>query len=765
MLNKCHPPLSALLLLFAMASSAYSQEPVIQTPQIPAAPVKAMVKPFNGTPTLFINDKPQPIFICREHQPWEEAKHSYIQKATKGGVDIVWDTVNPLTIANKNSYESVDREFAAILKDIPDAYIMLQFSTDIKPRWDGKWCKKHPEEMMVWPPDMRVGDRASTASKIWKEAQKKALRDLIAYIRKSPYADRVIGGVICGGNGEWLDWWDYSKPARAAFRDWLRDKYGNDVSALRKAWNDDSVNFDDVSLPAWKSLFTADMGLFWDPAKSQRKIDFMYYHHELTANVIAEFAAVIKDASDREMVVGVWNGSFFLMPGAGGGNGEGGMQRRRHGAYCKLVRNPDIDFFHTPYAYRERGPGGVYMPQLLVDSIFMHGKIAIPEDDTRTLLTNPHHKYQLAEQVGDNFGKAKDMPETISLLKRNFAGIFSKPGSGVTWFSLGLGLWFDHPEIIKTFSVFREIADGNLGKDRRTSQIAVIVSNKSLFYQRINSSSGLLLSPPVVEGLCRIGAPFDIYEDIDLTDGKFPYANYKFYVFLNTFHFSAKEREAIAKNIKANGNTVLWIYAPGFVGEDGLSAKSVSELVGMEMDYVDPKYEFGADVVLTDYSSPVTKGLPTNLRYGTEFADSKSLPGPVFICDDKSVDVLGMMMTAAPGIGSISHPGLCMKKSGAWTSIWSAAPNPPSNLLRNMAKYAGVHIYDDGDDQVLASKMLLAINGRYAGKRTIVLPEKCSVYDPFKKEYLGKNIDRVECYIDAADTKIWTLEPDSDVKR
>lgn len=746
-----------LLIILFGAIIAQSQEDCSVTP------VKAEIKEFGGAPTLFVNDKPQPILIAREHQPDEGPKHDYIKKAVAGGVNIVWvdvKTFAPYLFSEDNlrkSYDSLDKEFSAVLKDIPNAYILLQITTDIKPRWHTKWCKQYPDELMIWPPAMEKGERVSVASKIWLETQKQGIKELVTHIRQSPYSGRVIGGVLCGGNGEWLDWWDYSEPARIAFADWLRSKYGNDVAALRKAWNDDKADFEKVSLPAWKSLFDGDIGLFWDSAKSQKKIDFLFYHHELTANVIIELAEAMKGASNKEMIVGAWNGAFFM---PAGGKGERGIQRRRHGAYYKLARSPFIDFFHTPYAYREREAGGVYTPQVLVDSITMHGKMAVTEDDTRTLLTNPHARYPVPEKLGDNFGQAKDLNESISLLKRNFAGIFSKPGSGITWFSLGQGLWFDHPEIIKTFSVFRGIADRLLGKDRKNSRIAVIVSNKSLFYQKLNGSSSALICAQLVDGLCRMGAPFDVYEDFDITSEKFPHKDYKFYIFLNTFHLSEAERLAIDKNIKTNGNTVLWIYAPGFVGDNGISSKSVSELTGMEIENLDPVYTFGADVVLVDYSSPITKGLPTNIRYGTEFFTESSILSPVFLCKDKNAQTLGMMRAYVPDICSFNRSGLCMKKFDSWTSVWSGAPNLPSNLLRNMAKYAGVHIYDDGDDQLFASEMLLAVNARYAGNRKISLPEKYNVYDPFQKGYIARDADRFECYIDAGDTKIWLLEKD-----
>lgn len=743
-----------ILLISAVLESATAQE---NGKTVHPVPVKAEVKNDGGAPRLFINGKPQPVLICREHWPEKAEKIAYLKKAVANGVNIVWYALSPplSSETSSNSFRIIDRNIGEVLKQIPDTYILLQFCTDIYTEKRTEWCKKYPDEVMVWPPKMEKGNRVSTASKIWRETTVRGLKELVKHIRNSPYADKVLGGVICGGNGEWLDYWDYSKPAQKAFGEWLKVKYNNDLFALRKAWNNDKVDFENVTLPEWKSLFEADMGLFWDPLKSRKKIDYLYYYHEIQAEAISAFAKAIKEASNGEMITGAWHGGFFT---PGWSEPEKDVQRARHQAFGKLVRDPNVDFFLTPYAYREREAGGVYHSSFIHDSIVLHGKMAFSEDDTRTLLTNAHPKYGTVEKVGDNFGEAKNLEDSISILKRNFAGIFSKPGSGIIWFSLGQGLWFDHPEIIKTFSVFKEIADKLIGKDKKRSEIAVVVSKKSLYYQKLNLFTGSLVGAQMVEGLCRLGAPYDVYEDLDLTSSNFPYANYKLYIFLNTFHFSDKEKTSINEKIKAGGNTVLWITCPGIVEDKGLSVKAVSELVGMEIEHLDPQYEFGTDVNIINYAHQITNGLPTNTRYGTEHFDKNNILVPVFWCSDRNVEILGELAATAPNVLTFRKPGLCVKKFDNWTSIWSGAPNLPSTLLRNIARNVGVHIYDTGDDQVFASEILLAVNARYAGERTIKLPGKYNVYDPFKKEYIAKDAESFKCYINAKDTMIWLLE-------
>ena len=42
----------------------------------------------------------------------------------------------------------------------------------------------------------------------------------------------------------------YSKATGKSFRAWLRKRYRNDVAALRKAWADAAVTFENAAVPA-----------------------------------------------------------------------------------------------------------------------------------------------------------------------------------------------------------------------------------------------------------------------------------------------------------------------------------------------------------------------------------------------------------------------------------------------------------------------------------------------------------------------------------
>lgn len=639
--------------------------------------------------------------------------------------------------------------------------ILVLVNTDIRKRWEPKWLEAHPDEMAIWPDKMQKGDRAAEASKVWQEQVRREIKDLVLHVRQSDYAGAVLGYFLIGGSGEWTDWFDFSQPALDGFRDWLTDRYP-DVEALRRAWHDNKVAFQTAAFPGWKSLTQGDRGVFFDPQKSRQKIDFLLYHHSVPARVIGQFAKIIKEASQGESLVGLFHG-YFTDPEWDGSDADPshvGQFRMRHKSLAQIIEDPNVDFIASPYAYHERHAGGIYDPQLIANSILLHGKMAITEDDTRTHLTPHGSCYAACEKYGDNFGQAQTPQETLSLLQRNFAGVFTRPGSGAWYFGLSDrgNEWWDDPAILHSLETLSDVAHRRLlGKDQSVSQIAVIGSFRSACYQAFNNLPKELITRQLCENLHRLGAPFDLYLDTDLDCPQFPFDRYKLYIFLNTFYLESRERARIKEKICAGNRSVLWIWAPGLVDENSLSLEATNSLTGIRLRMEDVALD-SVRCVLTNYTSQLTQGLPTNVRFGPD--RTERILAPLLSVNDPDAEILGELLatTAKGNVYTFRRPGLCFKRNAYFTSIWSGVLNVPSCLLRSIARAAGVHIYDDGDDQVLVSDRLLAVHGRYAGERVIQLPRPRDVYDPFRKEYLGKNVTNLKVAISAGGTALWVLE-------
>ncbi len=720
-----------------------------------------------GSPVLLIDGEPEPPIIYRENLPWaylDTGVEHYAGMARAGVRLFVVGTGLALTHSPEQRDRSRAQYLAPAIEKVltaagPDGRIILLLTTTLRRKSAPDWAEQNPDEMMVWPPDMQAGDRASISSLKWRELACAALRDLVRWVNQSPYADRIIGYFLCGAGGEWLDYWDYSPAALASFRRWLSRRYPTD-KALRDAWHEAEATRDAAQFPQWETLFEADRGLFHDPARSRRIIDFMRWYHEDLAEAAARLAATLKQADGRRLV-GLWNGYYFF---PGWSVPERGVFRRRQGAFDLLVDDPNIDFFVAPYGYGERYPGGVFIPQFLNDSMALHGKLAIVEEDSRTALAaqvepayDPERSDRPYVTIGDSFGRSHDLDESIAVMCRNFAGCFTRPGTGLWWYCLGnQGGWYEHPRLLDTVSRLREVAEQNYPGDRRAAEIAVIVSNKSLWYQRFNTLQQDLIARQTITGLARIGAPYDVYLDTDLEHPNFPFGRYRLFILLNCFHLSDLQRRIIADRVQRDDRTVLSIYATGFATDESLSIDAVREITGMNVAMADVSLRRGADVVVTDFAHPITTTLPRATRFGT-----RSEIGPLMWCDDPRATVLGDLVATddSGGVFTIAkRGGLAVRQMDDWRSVWAAVPGLPPALLRGIARAAGVHIYDAQDDVVLASERLLAVHTLYGGTRTIALPRERRVIDALTGETVAARAREFTVDLPARRTGLWELQ-------
>jgi len=310
----------------------------------------------------------------------------------------------------------------------------------------------------------------------------------------------------------------------------------------------------------------------------------------------------------------------------------------------------------------------------VVDSVKLHGKLWFNEDDTRTHIAGPE---------AGNFGRAYNIEETLALLKRNFCNVMIKEVG--EWWSDNTGGWYNHPQIVKCIAKMRKIMKFSQKFVSPIKGITIILDDKSLLYQKPGDElTRPLITKQVSCEYGRIGTPYHLYLVDDLKDPSMP--DYKLYIFLNTFHLSSEQRKIIKQRVQVDGKTIVWMYAPGFVNKD-LSLKNSFDLTGIKLSL--ENIESDLHINITNFEHPITKELSKNTRFGTD-----NYIGPVFYCSDPDAITLGNLTYKF----TIVKPGFCIKEFKDWTSIYIAAPYVPSNVLRGIAKFSGVHIFSEGED-------------------------------------------------------------------
>jgi hypothetical protein len=457
----------------------------------------------------------------------------------------------------------------------------------------------------------------------------------------------------------------------------------------------------------------------------------MRFHSVAVTRAIEQFAKVVKEETENKKLVFIFCGYLWA----------GGPQslERGHMDYDNLLKSPYIDCFCSLHSYDHRKPGGITLSGAPVDSASLYGKMPFSEDDPRTHLAsaNALHKQE---------GRSDNIFQTLNIIKRDFAYFLSK-SSGFWYMDWGNG-WFNDDKIMDLLGKIKNIAQMSLSKDRRKSnQIAVIVSENS--YNYLRSSDNLLndlVINQVFTQLPQIGAPFGTYH-LGALD-KMP--DHELYIFLNAFKLSDKDKKAIDAKIKKKGKTALWLYAPGYVTDKDLSLKAIEELTGIKLSKVDAALNLTAKTINTSFD----KG---RFKNGIEWGNFEKKVGPVFYCSDPDIVSLAVYGDAS-GEKLAGKNALVAKKMDNWRSIWCGVPNIPADLLKEIARSAGVHIYSESDDYLVANRYMVSLHAKEGGEKTIYLPRRMKVTDVFSGKIISANADKFKVHMEKAETGLWFVE-------
>ncbi|MBT5874761.1 MAG: hypothetical protein HOH43_15190 [Candidatus Latescibacteria bacterium] len=721
--------------------------------------MSAHVKPHNGTPTLFIDNKPTfaGLMWASAPEPDHYALAPIVRSYAESGIHLYTFDVGTQSTREWRGpgegyegdfdFSETEARFNQVLEVDPEARFHLRVHLDHRGTW---WTDAYPDECELTSDGQRFFP--SFASTIWREQAKDFLKEYIAHFASIGLTDRIISYQTgAGGTGEWVKGEasmasrcaDYSPPMRRWFRQWLREHYNNDITAFRDAWNDTDVRFDDAAVPSQAEQLFSTERIFRDPGTEQPVIDYFRSLADLCADLLIDFHRTVKEATDNNALAGAffgyimelaWNASFF---GVEQESEYGTTQRSGHLGLGRLLRSPYTDFIVSPFSYGFRGIGGHGCAMPPSEAMRVHGKLYMFEDDTRTYLNPPDA----------GFGRVTTLEDSITVLQRNFAEVLTR-GQAIWW--LGGSAGNPHidantePAFGPLLTQFQKLGTFGLELDRSpASEIAVILDDESYFYQTVRNDLDLpLVFQQRLWGLPKLGAPADYYLLDDLIEGKMP--PYKLYIFLNAFRLDRNRREMLARELRRDGRVAVWIYAPGYI-EDEPGLEHMTDLTGFEFGRGD--HPWGPLMHITDFTHPITAGLPQDLMWGTN-----SVLGPVFHLEDPAAEVLGQVVYSQ----GRCLPGLGVKTFEDWTSVYIAAPNIPAPVLRGLARFAGVHLYSDQGDVLYASTQLLSAHSVSGGLRTFVLPHQVEVvFDLYKEEVLGRDVNQFSVTLSPASTSLY----------
>lgn len=755
------------------------------------------IRDNNGRPAIYIDGKvnTSPIAFIRTREKTENGVNlffdkEYFKNLGESGIKIYFVSCNTFWI-QENALEMFDKECRALLDAIPDAYIIARFGLH-PPK---EWLDENPDESVMYSNGERPKSHLWTESyetdyegfyslhsSKWREDAGKALEEVVKAIIKLPYSDHIIGFFPTAGNtSEWYTLpmvnkdkkicLDYGKAFKREFSAYLKQKYGNDEN-LKKAWNNKNATIDDPIIPDYNELyFTRELdydmsipkvkmlsnapvpetfcngthiGSFTDMNNHMHVLDFLRAWHIGVAKSQIYFADILKKiAPDRivGMCYGAQGASAPIESGTCGGT-------------RMILESKSIDFLENPSVYENRQPGGFVGQRVVQDTFSLYNKIYVCQDDARTHAENSFYreKYQLY-----------DMTDSINTLKRDYGKCICE-GMSLWWFDQLLGgRRYKYKEIYDLFKKQDEITKEVYSLDmRKNSEIALIFDEESLQSASFKTTQELVEFLRNYE-LARVGAPMDQYYHNDMANPNMP--SYKLYIFVNTVILSDDERKVIIEKLKRDNAVALWVYAPGFGNENAdvkMSTKNMSDITGMTFDMINErcdatfrwngeKHPINANF---DDRSFYGKFSHKRMNHGAKLPDSINLDSflyPQFFCNDDGAKHLAYFATNG-------KPAVSVKECDGYTSVYYGSKSLRYNVIREIARFAGVHIYSESDDVIYVGRNYITFHSSQTGKKTIKFSEKVNLYEVYEDKYYGKNTDTVEFEIKFGETKMFRIE-------
>jgi beta-galactosidase len=708
------------------------------------------IEQCGGVPTVFVNGEPILLIGYKDGAQSTRTYQDFSQSGYKTAycnIKIDEILVGPDSFDLSALHRSLDK----ILETNSNCYIILELHVNA-PDW---WVSAHPGEQQVDSSGQRYGQ--SMASPIWF---KEACQFVRLVIRESEkyYGDHVVLYLV--GAGHTWEWFyrtplryvtDCSLPMIEAFRKWLREKYDSDENLI-KGWGI-KTSIDGTTIPEWAEIITGDLGSIRDPQKRRYICDFFEFYNELLADLIIGFGKVVNEECRGKKLFGAFYGHILDWL-------DNPLTGQHSGHFClkKVLESDLVNVLAGPNSYMDRSLGHEASFTSIVDSIKLHGKLWLAETDTRTSLADP---------IQDLCGRPETLGESLMLIQRDFCHALVR-GVDMAWFSLFKG-WFDDPAIMSFMAQARVIADYALKTDRSSvAQVAVFVDERSIFAstgrEAYRVDPFISREPRASDLMAHLGCPYDIYLTSDLD--KIDINRYKVFCWINSYWVDEEMRNFINARIKGKNRTLVWFGTPGIV-KTSVDLNNVSDLIGMDVSCIEAPSEMFIKILWDAH--PITSKTNLGNLQPTwvdgdfeEYFGTNQLLSPRICIEDGQAIALGRYSRD----GKI---GFALRSRKSWNSVFIGAPFAPPAILRQIARFAGVHIYNQsevylhgnqeefqragwnpdgitnpGDDILYVNDCFLALHWKHKGHRRIVLPEPRRVFDVLGGSVYSELTDTIE---------------------
>lgn len=607
----------------------------------------------------------------------------------------------------QSDFSVCERFFSVLQKSVPDGNWYVRFSI-MSPPW---WNEQHPGHRMVFQDG--PGEAANLASPVWRAEMLANLERFIDYC-ESHYGNRIAVYHFTGlQDGEWQypkiwvgSYSGFDEHTRTAFRSWAEKRYGS-LEKTGVAWGQEGLASETFRVPTVQERQRSGNGDFRS-SSDQFVIDFNRFQNDLVAETMILVAETVKKKTGGRKLTAAFYGYLFEF-----GQVPNGPVASGHCALEKVLASPHIDILASPISYGDRVHDGISAFMTTVDSIALHRKLWVVEDDTRTFLCPP-------DSWPAKFGLLPTLDSTRDVLQRNFGQIVPRR-LGLWHMDLIDDGWFESQQLWKHIAWLRTVYE-KAAEDKKTfrPEVAVFLDPSSLFYLAgSNKISAPLLSVFRTQ-IYRLGSPVGFYLLSDLLEGRVDAAPMN--LFLGTWSLDDRQRRALTAQLQ--DRTAVWFHGSGLMRDNVTGTNNMTDLTGFPFSVG----RGSATVFLSKAGSLETEEFRPLAWRDVEpnqgakaFAKDCELNPRWSVENMPDIEILARYSDGTTAVARREYHG--------FTSIYAGTLGLPANFLRELSSKAGAHIYLDSDDVVNADEHFLSVAASTSGEKAIRLPRPGKLID------------------------------------
>ena len=123
---------------------------------------------------------------------------------------------------------------------------------------------------------------------------------------------------------------------------------------------------------------------------------------------------------------------------------------------------------------------------------------------------------------------------------------------------------------------------------------------------------------------------------------------------------------------------------------------------------------------------------------------------PMIYAKDEKASHLSYFLTSG-------FPAVSVKEMDGYTSVYYGSKSISSSVLRELARFAGCHIYTESDEVIYPGRNFVTFHADRTGTKKIRFPRPVNVYEVYEEKCYGENVTEIEFEAYLGETKTFKV--------